>query len=140
MCADPPADLSEGLGIAPAEVVQIEDNFFAVFDSEEDVKNIRPGFSSAGETSSRGSCGNGAGQRLRFCFALLRAELWHSGRSGDGIDALFAGTVLGERLGKNKLHARQVSERGGELWCEVKGERVILTGSVVLTLRGELLL
>ncbi|MGA8761710.1 MAG: PhzF family phenazine biosynthesis protein, partial [Candidatus Sulfotelmatobacter sp.] len=45
-----------------------------------------------------------------------------------------------ERLGKTHLHARQVSSRGGELRCELAGERVILTGNAVLTLRGSLLL
>jgi predicted PhzF superfamily epimerase YddE/YHI9 len=45
-----------------------------------------------------------------------------------------------QRLSKTSLHARQLSERGGELWCEVAGERVILRGNAVLTLRGELLI
>jgi len=36
------------------------------------------------------------------------------------------------------LHARQVSERGGELWCEMAGERVILKGNAILTLQGSL--
>jgi predicted PhzF superfamily epimerase YddE/YHI9 len=44
------------------------------------------------------------------------------------------------RLGKTHLHARQVSKRGGELWCEMAGERVVLKGAAVLTLRGTLLL
>jgi len=44
----------------------------------------------------------------------------------------------GERLGKTSLHARQVSQRGGELWCELKGDRVIIKGQAVLTLRGQL--
>ena len=44
------------------------------------------------------------------------------------------------RLGKNPLHARQVSARGGELWCELRGDRVGLTGHAVLYLRGELFL
>ncbi len=44
------------------------------------------------------------------------------------------------RLGKTSLHALQISERGGELWCEVSGDRVILKGNAVLTLRGELLI
>jgi diaminopimelate epimerase len=43
-------------------------------------------------------------------------------------------------LGKTSLHALQVSERGGEMWCEVQQDRVILKGSVVLTLQGELLI
>ena len=33
------------------------------------------------------------------------------------------------RLGKNKLHARQVSRRGGELWCELDGDRVRMAGN-----------
>jgi len=36
------------------------------------------------------------------------------------------------RLGKNKLRARQLSQRGGELWCEWRGDRVVLAGSAVL--------
>lgn len=43
-----------------------------------------------------------------------------------------------KRLGKSHLQARQLSERGGEIWCELKGDRVILRGSAVLTMRGTL--
>jgi len=41
-----------------------------------------------------------------------------------------------ERLGKNELHARQVSERGGELFCTNAGERVTIAGRAVLYLAG----
>src|SRR5437879_4555195 len=41
-----------------------------------------------------------------------------------------------KHLGKSKLHARQLSDRGGELWCEVAGDRVFLRGKAVLTLEG----
>lgn len=44
------------------------------------------------------------------------------------------------RLGKTKLHARQVSARGGELWCELAGDRVKIAGHVVLYLRGEIMI
>ena len=40
------------------------------------------------------------------------------------------------RLGKRKLFARQVSRRGGELWCEDRGERVAISGRAVLVLEG----
>ncbi|MFN2501696.1 MAG: PhzF family phenazine biosynthesis protein [Pyrinomonadaceae bacterium] len=39
-------------------------------------------------------------------------------------------------LGKNKLFARQVSARGGELHCEVAGDRVKIGGQAVLYLKG----
>jgi PhzF family phenazine biosynthesis protein len=45
-----------------------------------------------------------------------------------------------KRLGKTTLHARQLSERGGELWCEVAGDRVLLKGKAVVTLEGSLLI
>jgi predicted PhzF superfamily epimerase YddE/YHI9 len=42
------------------------------------------------------------------------------------------------RLKKSKLHARQLSKRGGELWCELGKERVILKGNAVLYSRGSI--
>ena len=42
------------------------------------------------------------------------------------------------RLGKTSLHARQVSARGGELWCEHQGERVRIAGHAVVYLEGEI--
>ena len=44
-----------------------------------------------------------------------------------------------ERLGKTDLHARQVSARGGELWCIDYGERVEIAGHAVLYSRGTIL-
>lgn len=42
------------------------------------------------------------------------------------------------RLGRRALHARQVSARGGELWCELDGDRVRIAGRSKLYLRGEI--
>ena len=41
-------------------------------------------------------------------------------------------------LGKDKLFARQVSARGGELFCELAGDRVKIGGNAVLYLKGEI--
>lgn len=43
------------------------------------------------------------------------------------------------RLGRSALHARQVSTRGGDLLCEVKGDRVFMTGTAVTYAHGEIL-
>jgi predicted PhzF superfamily epimerase YddE/YHI9 len=42
------------------------------------------------------------------------------------------------KLGKDKLHAYQVSTRMGELWCENKGERVLMSGKAITYLQGEI--
>jgi predicted PhzF superfamily epimerase YddE/YHI9 len=43
-----------------------------------------------------------------------------------------------QRLGRNVLGARQVSARGGDLRCELAGDRVKMAGHAVLYLRGEI--
>lgn len=43
-----------------------------------------------------------------------------------------------QRLGKSRLHARQLSERTGGLWCGLEGDRVTLEGKVQFTMRATL--
>ena len=43
-----------------------------------------------------------------------------------------------ERLGKNKMVAKQLSPRGGSLYCENCGDRVKIAGQAVLYLQGEI--
>jgi PhzF family phenazine biosynthesis protein len=43
-----------------------------------------------------------------------------------------------EELGKDTLYARQVSSRGGELFCEMAGDRVKIGGNAVLYMKGEI--
>jgi predicted PhzF superfamily epimerase YddE/YHI9 len=40
------------------------------------------------------------------------------------------------KLGKTKLHALQLSERGGELFCELHQDRVRIAGRAVTYLEG----
>jgi predicted PhzF superfamily epimerase YddE/YHI9 len=42
------------------------------------------------------------------------------------------------QLGKPRLHARQISARGGELFCELRGDRVDIAGQAVLFMQGEI--
>ncbi len=43
-----------------------------------------------------------------------------------------------KELAKNELFARQVSARGGELFCELAGDRVKIGGNATLYLKGEI--
>ncbi|MCG8437255.1 MAG: PhzF family phenazine biosynthesis protein, partial [Pseudomonadales bacterium] len=45
-----------------------------------------------------------------------------------------------DKLGKKRLHARQLSARGGELFCEMTGDRVSLSGEARCYLKGDILL
>jgi predicted PhzF superfamily epimerase YddE/YHI9 len=41
------------------------------------------------------------------------------------------------RLGRPSLEARQISARGGRLWCEARGERVGIAGRARFVIEGE---
>lgn len=43
-----------------------------------------------------------------------------------------------DKLGKNKMKAKQLSRRGGSLVCEQKGERVIMGGKCIYYMKGEI--
>jgi PhzF family phenazine biosynthesis protein len=45
-----------------------------------------------------------------------------------------------DKLNKSTLYARQISPRGGELFCELKGDRVDIAGSAVPFLKGTIYL
>jgi predicted PhzF superfamily epimerase YddE/YHI9 len=41
-----------------------------------------------------------------------------------------------EQFGKKELHSRQLSPRGGDLWCRLENDRVIISGEAVTFLSG----
>ncbi|HUR65324.1 MAG TPA: PhzF family phenazine biosynthesis protein [Chitinophagaceae bacterium] len=43
-----------------------------------------------------------------------------------------------EKLGKIKMIARQLSKRGGTVYCEQKGERVIMAGKCMFYMKGQI--
>ena len=46
-----------------------------------------------------------------------------------------------EKLGKKKMHALQLSQRGGEIWCEqVNDKRVMMSGKCIFYMKGEIIL
>ena len=139
-CPTPPAALMEGLGKLPAAVVQIEDNYFAVYDREEDVRNIHPELRLLEKLHPAGVAITSPGENSDFVSRYFAPSYGIPEDPVTGSTHCSLAPYWARRLGKTSLHARQVSERGGELWCDVKGERVILKGNAVLTLTGELLI
>jgi PhzF family phenazine biosynthesis protein len=136
-CASPPSALIEGLGKAPDEVVQIEDDFFAVYESQEEVQRIRPDFRLLETLHPAGVAITAPGENSDFVSRFFAPSYGIPEDPVTGSIHCSLAPYWAARLGKSRLHARQISERGGELWCEVQGERINLQGNAVLTLQGE---
>jgi predicted PhzF superfamily epimerase YddE/YHI9 len=138
-CPEPLPALIEGLGKAPATVVQIKDIYFAVYAREEEVRALRPDFRLLEKLHPAALGVTAPGEDSDFVSRYFAPSYGVPEDPVTGSAHCSLAPYWARRLGKTSLYARQVSERGGELWCEVKGERVILKGNAVLTLRGELL-
>ncbi len=132
-------ELTEGLGIKPLEVHQ-GSNILAVLKSEEDIINLEPDFAKLGAIETHGIIVTSESQDYDFVSRYFAPRLGINEDPVTGSTHTELIPFWSEKLGKNKLKAKQVSRRGGELFCENRGERAIIGGEAVLTIEGEIIL
>ena len=132
----PPAALLRALGgLAPVECLFARD-YLAVLASEADVRTLRPSLAAVAALDAQGLVVTAPGNEDDFvsrCFAP-QAGLDEDPVTGSAHCALVP--YWAARLGKTSLRARQLSRRGGELACELRGDRVSLAGRVRPYLEG----
>jgi PhzF family phenazine biosynthesis protein len=141
-CPVPPADLVEGLGASAGRiaVLQIEDNYFVVYESEDEVRSMRPDLPRLEKLHPAGVAVTAPGKNADFVSRYFAPSYGIPEDPVTGSTHCSLTPYWARRLGKSVLHARQVSQRGGELWCELAGDRILIKGKAVLTLRGSLLI
>lgn len=135
-CAMPEA-LARGLGSQPAQVFKSRD-YLAVFDSAEAVRALRPDFAALKTLNSLGVIATAPGDGCDFVSRFFAPA---AGIDEDPVTGSAHCTLIpywAQRLGKTKMFARQISQRGGELFCELAGDRVRIGGKAVLYLRGQI--
>ena len=135
-----PRVLKEGLGVNPLEVLMGRDDFLVVLGAEQDIVNLNPDFRLLREVRSRGVIVTAPGETTDF---VSRCFYPNAGVDEDPVTGSAHTTMTpywAERLSKQELTARQLSERGGDLRCTMLGERVALTGTAVTYLEGKIFL
>jgi PhzF family phenazine biosynthesis protein len=135
--ASPPNELIEGLGRKPLQVLKARD-WMAVFASENDVQAIEPRFDVLKRLPGPSIIITAPGHRVDFVSRFFAPGF---GVDEDPVTGSSHCTLIpywADRLGKTKLHARQLSARGGELFCELRGDRVGIGGHAVLYSSGQL--
>src|SRR5438270_198757 len=106
--------------------------------SEEEVRALRPNMAGIVATGIHGIAVTARGKDCDFVsrFFAPAAGVPEDPVTGSAHTRLVP--FWAERLGKTTFFARQVSARGGELWCELRKEekRVLIAGEAVLYLEG----
>jgi len=135
--AEPPSGLVEALGATPTELLRAK-KLLAVFESEDDVRGIAPDFEALKRTAPYGIVISAPGKTHDFVSRFFHPAICIPEDPVTGAAHCVLTPYWAKRIGKTTLHARQISERGGDVWCELHGDRVHLSGHTVLYLRGEI--
>ena len=142
---NPPAELASGLqstrdpiAVRQINVRQIKDNYFVVYESEDAVRSITPNLAVLEKLHPFGVAITAPGKDSDYVSRYFAPSYGIPEDPVTGSIHCSLAPYWGERLGKKHLHARQVSDRSGEMWCELAGERVIIKGQAVLSLQGSM--
>ena len=133
---DVPDELVAALGKEPDAVV-LAHEYLAVYPDERTVRSLMPDMPRlAATTREYGVIVTAPGDDCDFVSRFFAPAVGIPEDPVTGSAHCALTPYWAERLGKRTLHARQVSARGGELWCEDRGERVTIAGRAVPYLEG----
>lgn len=131
----PPPGLVEAFGRAPREVLKARD-FLLIYDRAEDVRALQPNLKALGAIDMYAAIATAPGDDCDFVSRFFAPSKGVDEDPVTGSAHCELTPLWAERLGKQDLFARQVSARGGELWCRAAGERVFIAGQVAWYLEG----
>lgn len=131
-----PAELLEGLSIKPVHVLKNRQAYFAVYDNEDDVQNVIPNLEQIKKLGPLDVVVTAPGSEVDF----VSRYFWpaNGGTEDPVTGSIHTGLApyWAARVGKETLHAYQASHRGGHLFLELRGDRVIVSGHAVKYLEG----
>ncbi len=137
MTCAPPKALLEGLVVEPIEVMRADD-YFVVYSNEEQIIRLNPLMEKLKELDLRGVVVTAKGREVDFVSRFFAPILGVDEDPVTGSAHCSLVPYWSKKLGKNKLHARQLSRRGGELYCQNAGERVLISGHAVEYMQGRI--
>ncbi len=133
--------MEKALGVRPVAAVASRD-LYAIFDDAESVRSLSPDQEMLRSLNPFAVAvtapGTGADDDVDF---VSRFFAPHHGIPEDPVTGSAHSSLKpywAGRLGKTTMRARQASARGGELWVELRGDRVLIGGRVVEVISGTL--
>lgn len=134
-----PDELLKGLGIANPVAVYKSRDYVVELQNEKDLKHVRPDFSLLNKIDVIGIVITAPGSDCDF---VSRFFAPNCGIPEDPVTGSSHSSLIpfwAEKLNKPELHARQLSQRQGELWCELlENDRVLIAGEAVFYMKGEI--
>jgi PhzF family phenazine biosynthesis protein len=133
--SEPRPDLVAALGATP-EALFTGAFEMAVFSTEGEIRALQPDMRALKAIPHFALIATAPGDEVDFVSRFFAPGAGIDEDPVTGSAHCMLAPYWAERLGKSKLTARQISPRGGDLWCETKGDRVLIAGHGVMYLEG----
>jgi PhzF family phenazine biosynthesis protein len=143
--ARPPAEcdvfpgLAAAMGGTPEKILAARD-YLVIYRSEDEVRALEPNMDALARIDRFAVIATAPGNKVDFVSRFFAPA---KGIPEDPVTGSAHCTLIpywSRRLEKTALHANQVSPRGGELWCEHRGDRVTISGKAVRFFEGTICL
>jgi PhzF family phenazine biosynthesis protein len=123
------------IGVKPREVYAAKD-YLVVLDNESAVKNCEVDLFTLASMEKRALIITAKGEEVDFVSRFFAPKVGVFEDPVTGSAHCMLVPYWAKQLGKNQLHAKQLSARGGELFCELKEDRVLMGGYGAMYLQG----
>ncbi len=131
------ADIEAALGARPRETWVAPFGYVAIFDDPAVVASMRPDLARVATFDRNAVIATAPGGEASDI--VIRVFAPNVGLPEDPVCGTAHRIIVpywAERIGKTKIHSRQLSPRGGDLWCEDKNGIVVIAGEASLVLDG----
>lgn len=131
-------ELEKALGAEPIAAYKGSTKHLLLFDSEEIIRNLKPNFHLLKQTDARGVIVTSKGDEVDFVSRFFAPKVGIDEDPVTGSAHTLLVPFWSGKLKKTELNALQLSERGGQLWCTLAGDRVLIAGKAITYMRGEI--
>ena len=133
-----PDILVNAFQMSPIEAYRGKSDFLLIYGKQQTIEDMNPDMEMIQSVGGRGVIISAPGNEVDFVSRFFAPQ---SGINEDPVTGSAHTTLTpywSHKTGKNKLTALQLSKRRGELVCELKGQRVLISGKAVTYMIGEI--
>ncbi len=137
-----PEDILAGFNYKPIEKYKANEDFLLVFENESQISQLDPDFAALKKVKSRGIICTAISEDPEIDF-VSRFFAPAAGINEDPVTGSAHTKLIpywSKKLNKTEMIARQISARGGELFCKLDDDRVKIGGKAVSYLHGEIII
>lgn len=135
---DVPQVLINAFQKIPIESYRGKTDFLLIFATQKDIEEMNPDLTMIESVGGRGVIISAPGNEVDFVSRFFAPQ---SGINEDPVTGSAHTTLTpywSLKTGKTRLTALQLSQRKGELVCEIKGQRVLISGKAIIYMVGEI--